>query len=149
MQDINNNNVALGINLTRLTLGGLFLWMGFLKFFTYESDAVSGLMMTNPLTSWLVNIFGNSLSAGIIGIVEIFAAILIFIGFKNSRLGAIGAGIAALALFVTSTFLIFGPVIQEGLKFPYLSPMPGQFILKDLPLFGAVVWLCLSDLNKM
>jgi len=148
MQDTNNNNVALGINLTRLTLGGFFLWMGLLKFFTYESDAVSGLMMTNPLTSWLVNILGNSLSVGIIGVVEIFAAILIFIGFKNSKLGAMGAGIAALTLIVTSTFLIFGPVIQEGLKFPFLSPMPGQFILKDLPLLGAAVWLCLSDLNK-
>jgi len=148
MQDINNNNVALGINLTRLTLGGFFLWMGFLKFFTYESDAVSGLMMTNPLTSWVVNIFGNSLSTGIIGIVEILAAVLIFIGYKNSKLGAMGAGIAALTLIVTSTFLIFGPVIQEGFKFPFLSPMPGQFILKDLPLFGAAVWLCLSDLSK-
>ena len=148
MQDTNNNNVALGINLTRLTLGGLFLWMGILKFFTYESDAVSGLMMTNPLTSWLVNILGSSLSVGIIGVVEIFAAIFIFLGFKNSKLGAIGAGIAVLILFVTSTFLIFGPVIQEGLKFPFLSPMPGQFILKDLPLLGAAVWLCLSDLNK-
>lgn len=148
MQDINNNNAALGINLMRLTLGGFFLWMGVLKFFIYESDAVSGLMMTNPLTSWLVNILGNSLSVGIIGVVEIFAAILIFIGFKNSKLGAIGAGIAAVTLLVTSTFLIFGPVIQEGLKFPFLSPMPGQFILKDLPLFGAAVWLGLSDLNK-
>ena len=148
MQDINNNNVALGVSLTRLTLGGFFLWMGILKFFTYESDAVSGLMMTNPLTSWLVNILGNSLSVGIIGVVEIFAAVLIFIGFKNSKLGAIGAGIAALTLLGTSTFLIFGPVIQEGLKFPFLSPMPGQFILKDLPLFGAAAWLCLSDLNK-
>ena len=122
--------------------------MGFLKFFTYEADAVSGLMMTNPLTSWLVNILGNSLSVGIIGVVEIFAAILIFIGFKYSKLGAIGTGIAALTLLVTSTFLIFGPVMQEGLKFPFLSPMPGQFILKDLPLLGAAVWLCLSDLNK-
>ena len=148
MQDINNNNAALGINLMRLTLGGFFLWMGVLKFFIYESDAVSGLMMTNPLTSWLVHILGNSLSVGIIGVVEIFAAILIFIGFKNSKLGAIGAGIAAVTLLVTSTFLIFGPVIQEGLKFPFLSPMPGQFILKDLPLFGAAVWLGLSDLNK-
>ena len=81
MQDINNNNAALGINLMRLTLGGFFLWMGVLKFFIYESDAVSGLMMTNPLTSWLVHILGNSLSVGIIGVVEIFAAILIFIGF--------------------------------------------------------------------
>jgi len=148
MQDSINNNVALGINLMRLTLGGFFLWMGFLKFFTYESNAVSGLMMTNPLTSWVVNIFGNSLSTGIIGIVEILAAILIFIGFKNSKLGAMGAAIAAFTLIVTSTFLIFGPVIQEGLSFPFLSPMPGQFILKDLPLFGAAVWLCLSDLNK-
>lgn len=148
MQNINNNNVALGINLMRLTLGGFFLWMGVLKFFTYEANAVSGLMMTNPLTSWFVNIFGNVLSTGIIGIVEIFAAVLIFIGFKNPKLGAIGAGIASLTLLVTCTFLIFGPVIQDGLKFPFLSPMPGQFILKDFPLFGAAVWLCMSDLNK-
>ena len=135
-------------NLFRLTLGVFFLWMGFLKFFAYESEAVSGLMMTNPITSWFVNVFGNSLSTGIIGVVEILTAVLIFIGFKNSKLGAIGAGLAAITLLVTSTFLIFGPVIQQGLSFPFISPMPGQFILKDVPLLGAAVWLCLSDLNK-
>ena len=147
MQDI-NNGTAMGINIARITLSVFFLWMGFLKFFAYESEAVSGLMMTNPLTSWFVNVFGNSLSTGIIGIIEIITAILILIGFKNSKLGAIGAGLAAFTLFVTSTFLIFGPVIQEGLSFPFISPMPGQFILKDVPLFGAAIWLCLSDLNK-
>jgi uncharacterized membrane protein YkgB len=148
MQEINNSNTTLGLNLARLTLGGFFLWMGFLKFFSYESDAVSGLMMTNPLTSWVLNLFGNSLATGIIGVVEILTAVLILIGCMNSKLGAIGAALAAITFLVTSTFLIFGPVIQEGLSFPFLSPMPGQFILKDLPLFGAAVWLCLSDLNK-
>lgn len=148
MQDINNNNVTIGINLARLTLGGFFLWMGFLKFFSYESDAVSGLMMTNPLTSWFVNALGNSVSTGVIGVVEILAAVLIFIGFKSAKLGAIGAALAAFTLLVTSTFLIFAPVIQQGHSFPFLSPMPGQFILKDIPLLGAAVWLCLSDLNQ-
>lgn len=122
--------------------------MGFLKFIAYEQAAVSGLMMTNPLTSWFVNVFGNTLSISIIGFIEILTAILIFAGFKNAKLGSMGAALAAFTLFVTSTFLVFGPVIQDGHGFPFLSPMPGQFILKDIPLLGAALWLLMSDRNK-
>jgi len=147
MKDATNNALC-GENLLRITMGGFFLWMGFLKFFAYESQAVSGLMMTNPLTSWFVNVFGNSNSTNIIGFIEILTAILILIGFKNAKLGAVGAALAAFALFVTSTFLVFGPVVQEGHGFPFLSPMPGQFILKDIPLLGAALWLFFSDRGK-
>ena len=147
MQNV-DNNATFGEKFLRITLGGFFLWMGFLKFFTYEVNAVSGLMMTNPLTSWFVKAFGNSLSVGIIGVVEILAAILILIGFKNTKLGVIGASLAMLTLLVTSTFMVFGPVIQEGHSFPFLSPMPGQFILKDLPLLGAAVYLFLADQGR-
>ncbi|MEM7400783.1 MAG: DUF417 family protein [Pseudomonadota bacterium] len=142
------NNATLGEKFLRVTLGGFFLWMGFLKFFAYEVNAVSGLMMTSPLTSWFVNAFGNTLSVGIIGVVELLAAVLILVGFQNAKLGAVGSSLAILTLVVTSTFLVFGPVIQEGHSFPFLSPMPGQFILKDIPLLGAALWLFMSDRSK-
>ncbi len=38
-------------------------------------------------------------------------------------------------------FLLTTPgMVQKGYSFPSLSPMPGQFVAKDLPLLGAACW---------
>lgn len=57
---------------------------------------------------------------------------------KLSAWGSIGA---IVLFFVTLSFLLTTPGIwQVGYGFPYLSPMPGQFLAKDLVLLGASFW---------
>jgi len=42
---------------------------------------------------------------------------------------------------ITLTFVLTTPgVWQPGYGFPFPSPMPGQFLLKDLMLLGAAIW---------
>ena len=52
--------------------------------------------------------------------------------------GSIGAVVIFL---ITLTFLFSTPgVWQPGYGFPCLSPVPGQFVAKDLLFIGAALW---------
>ncbi len=57
------------------------------------------------------------------------------------RIAAFGS-LEAIVMFLTKlTFLLTTPgVWQPGYGFPSLSPMPGQFIAKDLLFLGAALW---------
>jgi uncharacterized membrane protein YkgB len=49
--------------------------------------------------------------------------------------------VLAIGLFATTlSFLFSTPGWEPSLGFPALSAMPGQFLLKDIVLFGASVW---------
>ncbi len=50
---------------------------------------------------------------------------------------------AALALLITLSFLLSTPGVAEPLAggFPAVSAETGQFLLKDIGLFGASIWL--------
>ncbi len=57
------------------------------------------------------------------------------------RISAIGSIGAAILFLVTVTFLFTTPgVFQPDLGLPFLSPMPGQFLAKDIALFSISVW---------
>lgn len=57
-------------------------------------------------------------------------------------------GIGACGMFLTTlSFLLSTPGIwQEGYGFPFPSPMPGQFITKDLLFLGVSIWLTAESL---
>jgi uncharacterized membrane protein YkgB len=57
------------------------------------------------------------------------------------KLSAIGSMGAAFLFLVTLTFLIATPgAFQIGYGPPFLSPMPGQFVAKDVGLLAIAVW---------
>jgi uncharacterized membrane protein YkgB len=57
---------------------------------------------------------------------------------RVSALGSLGA----IGVFlITLTFVLTTPgVWQPGYGFPFPSPMPGQFLLKDVVLLGVAIW---------
>ncbi|MFN2485762.1 MAG: DUF417 family protein [Acidimicrobiia bacterium] len=62
-------------------------------------------------------------------------------------LGGIGATVLWL---VTVSFLITTPVVwQEGYDFPFLSPMPGQFLAKDVVLLAAAISVTAEALSAL
>ena len=79
--------------------------------------------------------------SNLLGVIEIILGILIAsknFAPKASAYGSIGAIVMFL---ITLSLLLSTPGIwQPEYGFPYLSPMPGQFIAKDLLLIGASVW---------
>lgn len=138
---------ALGPELTRFGTAIVFAWIGAMKFTAYEAEAISGLIASSPFLSWTYSIFTKTQLASLIGIVEIAAAALLIAGRWRPNLGAIGALVIALTLVVTASFLLTAPVLEPSLGFPALSVLPGQFLLKDLALLGAAVWLLAHDLT--
>jgi uncharacterized membrane protein YkgB len=55
-----------------------------------------------------------------------------------SAIGSIGA---IFMFLITLSFILTTPgVWQAGYGFPFPSPMPGQFLLKDIILLGAAIW---------
>lgn len=145
--DANIQAKAIGPALTRIGLAVVFIWIGLMKFTAYEAGAIEGLVLSSPLTTWAHGLFGERLVASLIGVTEITAALLLLAGFWKGRIGAIGAALIAATLVVTSSFLLTAPVVETSLGFPALNVVPGQFLLKDIALFGAAVWLATLDLQ--
>ncbi len=77
----------------------------------------------------------------LIGVIEIVLGLLIATRPFAPMLSAIGSFGVIIMSLITLTFIFTTPgVWQPGYGFPYPSPMPGQFLAKDLMLLGAAVW---------
>ncbi len=117
------------------------LWVGALKFTSYEAESVHGLASHSPLLAWLTQMMSVQGFSMLLGVVEISLALLIAtrpIWPKASAMGSMGSIIMFL---ITLSFLFTTPgVVQDGHTFPALSGMPGQFLLKDVLLLGAAIW---------
>lgn len=135
------------------TLYGLvlvFAWIGAMKFTAYEAGAIEGLIASSPLLSWLYAIFDQRGAANVIGVIEITAAALLATRPWSAIAGALGAVLVIGTTLVTLTFLLTAPGWEPSLGgFPALSVVPGQFLLKDVVLLGAALWLLGNALEEM
>lgn len=132
---------VVGRPLLRYGLVSILLWVGLLKFTAYEAEAIEPLVVSSPILSWTYEIFSVQTFSILLGIFEIALALTIAIRPFAPRISALGS-FGAIALFlVTLTFVFSTPEAwQPGYGFPFLSPMPGQFVAKDLALLAIAVW---------
>lgn len=129
-----------GGNAILFGLALVFLWIGGMKFTAYEAGAIKGLVASSPLMSWLYTFLDVRGAANLIGTAEVATGILLLLRPWNAVAGAIGGLMAAATTAVTLTFLFSAPGWEASLGgFPFLSVVPGQFLLKDVVLFGAGV----------
>ncbi len=142
----NTNDLGLtlenvGEKIIRYGLVIILLSVGALKFTAYESEAIQGLVANSPLMSWAYSVFSVRSYSAIIGTVEIVLGLLIAMRPFAPKVSAIGSIGAIVMFLITLSFLLTTPgVWQPGYGFPFPSPMPGQFIIKDILLLGAAVW---------
>jgi len=148
-QDIEHTNTEglgytlenLGANIIRYGLVIILLWVGALKFTAYEAEGIQGLIANSPFMSWMYSVMSVRTASMLIGIVEIIAGLMIAARPFAPKISAVGSIIAIGIFLVTLHFLLTTPgVWQPGYGFPFPSPMPGQFIAKDLALLGIAVW---------
>ncbi len=131
----------IGAKIIRFGLALVLIWIGFLKFTPYEAEGIKGLVSNSPFFSWTYPAFGVRGFADILGVIEIVLGILICLKSFSPKVSFWGSLGAIIMFIVTLTFLLSTPgVIQMGFSFPFISPMPGQFLLKDFVLLGAAVW---------
>lgn len=141
-----------GRNIAVFGLAFVFAAISLMKFTAYEAEAIQGLVASSPLLSWLYGVFSVRGLSAAIGVVEVSAAILLALRPWSARAGAAGAAVISATLITTLTFLFSAPGWEPGLGgFPFLSVVPGQFLIKDLPLLGIALWAlgdALSDLRR-
>ena len=144
------NLEKLGTQLIRYSLSIVFIWIGILKFTSYEAEGIRPLIEHSPLLSWSLNLLSISSMSSLIGIIEILIGVLILCRSFSPLASAIGSIGAILTFVVTLTFMLSTPgVLQEGYGFPFLSALPGQFLAKDVVLLGASVWSAGEALHSL
>lgn len=121
----------------------VFLWFGAMKFTAYEASGIAPLIMNSPLIVWMHGAFGIDGASRFLGVYEILTGILIALRPVNPRLSTVGGAMGAIAFAITLTFMLSTPGVAEPAAggFPALSVLPGQFLLKDLVLFGVSLWV--------
>jgi uncharacterized membrane protein YkgB len=133
---------TLGVFLTRFGLVAVFVWIGAMKFTAYEANAIQPLVANSPLMSWLYQIFSVQAFSNGLGVLEIAIGAMIAARPISAAVSAAGSALAAILFLGTLSFMLSTPPVWEATLggFPALSVAPGQFLLKDLGLFGASIW---------
>lgn len=115
-------------------------WIGGMKFTAYEAMGIQPLVAHSPLVGWMYDFFSVRSFSTMLGCIEIATAALISLRYSVPKASVIGS-VLAIGLFATTlSMLLTTPGWEPTLGFPALSSMPGQFLLKDIVLFGASVW---------
>jgi len=131
----------IGLNLLRYALVIILLWVGALKFTAYEAEGIQGLVANSPLLSWAYSIFSVRTFSMLLGVGEIAIGLMIAMRPFAPFVSAVGSFGAILLFLVTLTFMFSTPgVWQPGYGFPFPSPMPGQFLAKDVALLAIAIW---------
>jgi uncharacterized membrane protein YkgB len=138
---------AVGRHFIRYGLVLVLLWIGGMKFTAYEAAGISGFVSNSPLMSWAYSLFSIQGFSAMLGATEIVIALLIAARPLSTRAALVGSASAVGMFLTTLSFLLTTPGVWEASAggFPALSVVPGQFLVKDLVLLGASLWMCGDD----
>ncbi|MDY6977618.1 MAG: DUF417 family protein [Pseudomonadota bacterium] len=109
----------------------VLLWIGSMKFFEFEANAIVGLVETSPFMSWLYDVFSVQGASNVIGGFDVFFALVLGVGiYTKNKPMIITSGIACLSVFLmTQTFLFSVP---DTFNSATIVNRLGQFVIKDL-----------------
>jgi uncharacterized membrane protein YkgB len=165
-----------GIQLMRVAIAIVFLWIGALKFAPYEADSIAPLVADSPFLSFFYkhpDQYRTHLTqerefrqaerawqtedntyrfSTVLGSVELLIGLLTLVGVALRGLGLLGASLAFITSFITLLFLIttpdaWVPALGDAQHgFPYLSG-GGRLVMKDVLLLPGA-WLIMTDSAK-
>ena len=130
-----------GRGVLRYGLMALLLLWGGSKFFDVEAEGIRPLVEHSPLLSWLYPLLGVRGTSGLIGVIEVSAAILIGLRRWRPDLSAVGSLLAAGTFVVTLSFLASTPGV-----FAPTNPF-GGFLMKDIMFLGAALYTAAEALE--
>jgi uncharacterized membrane protein YkgB len=137
-------------HLIRAAMVIIFAWFGYDKWFQVEIEGLVPLISHGPLIFWMIPVLGIKGTSYLLGTSEWTFGTLLFLGFWNKRLGAIGA-LGSCATFIgTFTIFPFAPGAWEPAAggFPAMTIVSG-FLLKDLVLLVVSFYLLKQDLTRV
>ena len=171
------SSLKLGINLIRVAILVIFMWIGGLKFWNYEAEGIVPFVANSPFMSffytkstpeykdyklkegeynevkhqWHVanNTYGFSRG---LGILIMAIGILTFLGIFSSKIGLIGAVLAIIMTLGTLSFLVTTPEVWvpdlgSGEHGFQLLTGAGRLVIKDTAILAGAL-VVLSDSAK-
>ncbi|HEY0018851.1 MAG TPA: DUF417 family protein [Longimicrobium sp.] len=134
---------AAGAALLRYGLVAILLYFGLFKFHPVEAEAIRPLVANSPLMGWMYAVLSVRGVSSLIGVAEIIVAGLLLARPWSPRAGAAGGIGASLVFLATLSFLFTTPGAWASVPgWPLPMPgMAGSFLIKDLFLLGAAVWI--------
>ena len=125
----------------------VLLWIGGMKVTAYEAAEISGFVANSPLMRWAYSLFSIQGFSALLGVTEIVIALLISVQPFSGRAALVGSASAVGMFLTTLSFLLTTPGVWEASAggFPALSVVPGQFLIKDVVLLGASLWMFGED----
>jgi uncharacterized membrane protein YkgB len=117
-------------------------WIGLMKFTAYDAEGIRPFVANSPLMNWVYGLMSVQGFSALLGVVEVATAIFIAARPFTPRASALGSALAVGMFLTTLSFLVTTPCVWEPSLggFPALSALPGQFLIKDLALFGIALW---------
>jgi uncharacterized membrane protein YkgB len=127
----------------------IFLFFGYTKWFEYSSKILYPYISHGPLIFWLYPVFGIRGATRFLGASEWLTCALLFAGFWNKRIGALGALLSTFTFISTVTIIPFFPdgwAASAG-GFP---AMKGDvaFLMKDVVLLAVSLYLFKQDVVR-
>src|ERR1700760_314731 len=125
-------------------------WIAAMKVTDYEAQGIQPLIAHSPLISWGYSIWTVDHFTMIIGAIELIIAGLIASRPWFPKASAVGS-VGAIFMFLTTlSFIITTPGWEPSLGgFPALSGDVGEFLIKDLVLFGAALWTLADSMSAL
>jgi uncharacterized membrane protein YkgB len=140
----------LDYHLVRASMVIIFLFFGYQKWFEYEAQVLIPYISNGPLIWWMYPVFGIRGASWVLGIAEWTFGALLFAGFWDKRLGALGAAGSVVTFVMTVTIIPFMPDGWAGSAggFPAMTGnIP--FLMKDVVLLAASVYLLKQDVARL
>jgi uncharacterized membrane protein YkgB len=140
---------AAGAAILRYGLAGILLYYGAFKFHPVEAEAIRPLVSESPFMGWMYAVLSVQGVSSVIGLTEIAVALLLLARPWSPRAAAIGGIGAAVIFLATLSFLFTTPGAWTSVP-GWPLPMPGMagaFLIKDLFLLGAAVWIAGESLR--
>jgi uncharacterized membrane protein YkgB len=136
---INGKNLAFWV----ISIGMIvmLLWAGSFKMTAPGAEGIAPLVNNNPFISWQFKLLGVYHGSDLIGLTEWIAAVFLIVGLFRPQAGIIGAAIAVLMFFVTSTMLITTPGTLVNVNGIHYMNNLGLFLYKDIINLGASLYL--------
>lgn len=142
--------MALGTYGVYFALAVIYFWFGGMKFTHYEAVGLVPLVSNSPFLGWVYEIFSVDTFSSLLGILEVSIGVLIAGRLLSPKLSLIGGALSAGLFFTTLSFMFSTPgVIEPGLGFPGISVAPGQFLLKDIGLLAASIFIAGHSLTAL
>jgi uncharacterized membrane protein YkgB len=139
----------IGRSIVRWGLIIVLAWIGAMKFTAYEAMGIQPLVAHSPFVGWMYDFLSVRSLSAMLGCIEITTAALLSLRYVSPKASTVGS-LLAIGLFATTLSMLFTtPGWEPTLGFPALSAMPGQFLLKDIVLLGASVWLLGESLRAL